>query len=68
MNRRGAASRAAAAKVWQEELGRAERQGAERIRQRVLAIPASLRYQHQLGDITVEVIDAAAVADAIRLD
>jgi len=68
MNRRGAASRAAAAKVWRAELERAERNGAERIRQRVLAIPDSLRYQHKVGDSTVEVIDAGAVAEAIRLD
>lgn len=64
MNRRAAAARAAA-KVLHEELERAERRGEDRIRERILAIPASRRYLHSVGDTTVEVIDAAAVAEAI---
>ena len=68
-----AAARQAADMVWRAEMDRAERIGAERIgaervRQRVLAIPDSKRYLHGVGDTTIEVIDAAAVAEAIEVD
>jgi hypothetical protein len=62
-----AAAKEAAAKVLGEELGRAEREGEERIRQRVLGIPDSKRYMHSVGQATVEVIEAAAVEEAIRV-
>jgi hypothetical protein len=67
MNRRVASQRAAA-KMMREEQERAERRGEDRIRQRILAIPASKRYIHTVGDATIEVIDAAAVEEAIRAD
>lgn len=65
--KRRAAAQQAAAKVLREELERAERRGEERIRQRVLAIPDSKRYMHSAGHATFEVIDAAAVEEAIRV-
>jgi hypothetical protein len=64
VNRRAAAQQAAA-KVLREELERAERRGEDRIRQRVLAIPDSKRFMHSVGDVTFEVIEAAAVEEAI---
>jgi len=63
-----AAARHAADMVWRAEMDRAERIGAERIRQRVLAIPDSKRYLHGVGGTTIEVIDTAAVAEAIEVD
>ena len=63
-----AAARQAADLVWRAEMDRAERIGAERVRQRVLAIPDSKRYLHGVSGTTIEVIDAAAVAEAIEVD
>jgi hypothetical protein len=57
---------AAAEIMFRQELERAERQAEERIRQRILAIPSSRRYTHRVGDVEIEVIDAAAVAEAIQ--
>jgi hypothetical protein len=48
--------------VFGQELERAERQAEERIRQRILAIPSSRRYMQRVGEVEIEVIDAAAVA------
>lgn len=62
----GRASKQAAEIVFRQELERAERQAEERIRQRILAIPSSRRYMHRVGDVEIEVIDAAAVAQAIQ--
>lgn len=62
-----AAAKEAAARVLGEELGRAERRREERIRQRVLSSPDSKRYMHSVGQATVEVIEAAAVEEAIRV-
>jgi hypothetical protein len=62
----GRASQQAAEIVFRQERERAERQAEERIRQRILAIPGSRRYMHRVGDVEIEVIDAAAVAEAIQ--
>jgi hypothetical protein len=62
----GRASKQAADIVIRQELERAERQAEERIRQRILAIPSSRRYMQRVGDVEIEVIDAAAVAEAIQ--
>jgi hypothetical protein len=54
--------------VFRQELERAERQAEEPIRRRILAIPSSRRYMHRVGDVEIEVIDAAAaVAEAIKV-
>jgi hypothetical protein len=66
MKRRGRGA-AGCAKVLREELERAEQRGEDRIRQRVLAIPDSKRYMHSVSHATFEVIDAAAVEEAIRV-
>lgn len=66
MKRRTAAQQAAA-KVLREELETAKRRGEERIRQRVPAIPDSRRDRHSVDHRTFEVIDAAAVEEAIRV-
>ena len=62
----GRASKQAAEIVFGQELKRAEWQAEERIRQRILAIRSSRRYIHRAGDVEIEVIDAAAVAQAIQ--
>jgi hypothetical protein len=64
----GRASKQAAEIVFRHELERAERQAEERSRRRIVAIPSSRRYRHRVGDVEIEVIDAAAaVAEAIKV-
>ena len=67
INKRAAARRAADM-GWRAEMDRAERVGAVRVRQRVLAIPGGKRYLHTVDGHAIEVIDAAAVAEAIEVD
>jgi hypothetical protein len=63
--RRRVAAQEAAAEDMREELERAERRGEDRIRERVRAIADSRRYLYTDGETTIEVVDAAAVEEAI---
>jgi hypothetical protein len=65
VGRRVAAQRAAQ-KALQEEIERAERRAEERIRERIQAIPAERRFTHTVDGHPVEVIDAAAVEEALQ--
>ena len=62
VSNRGRASRKAAEKAWEQELGVAERRGAKRVRDRLLA----LREEHQTVIDGIEYVEWSAVAAALE--
>jgi hypothetical protein len=62
VSNRGRASRKAAEKAWEQELGIAERRGAKRVRDRLLA----LREEHQTVIDGIEYVEWSALAAALE--
>ena len=63
---RRAAAKHATEMVLNQELERAERAATQRIRDRVHDIPPERRHHVTIGDRHVEVVETAAVEEAIR--
>ena len=62
MSNRGRASRKAAEKAWEQELGMAERRGAKRVRDRLLA----LREDHSQVVNGIEYVEWSALASVLE--
>ena len=62
MSNRGRASRKAAEKAWEQELGMAERRGAKRLRDRLLA----LREEHHEVVNGIEYVEWSVIAAALE--